>query len=292
MQRHTMRRYGYLVLLIIIILAVDVYPFFDAVRLSFFEKNLMNPGGDRFTGLSNFVRLFAKEPLFRPVLWNTIVFTLGSVVFEYLLGLGAALLLTSRYTPLKNLCKALVLLPWAVPIAINSLIWKFMLAPNYGFINQILDRIGAHDFLRMNWLGSLSLVMPVVIGVNVWRSFPFYAITLMAGLATIPRELYESAQVDGASWSDRFWHITMPGIKNVSTVVVVLHLIWTFTNFDVIYLLTGGGPLHATEVLPTLLYQEAFDHFDMGYASAIGVFILIFLAVTVGPLFFRANEKG
>jgi ABC-type sugar transport system permease subunit len=113
----------------------------------------------------------------------------------------------------------------------------------------------------------------------------------MAGLATIPRELYESAQVDGASWSARFWHITMPGIKNVSMVVVVLHLIWTFTNFDVIYLLTGGGPLHATEVLPTFLYQQAFELFDMGYASAIGLFILIFLVVTVGPLYFRANAK-
>jgi len=291
MRRRIMGRYGYLILLIIIILAVDLYPFFDALRLSFFDKNLMNPGGDRFTGVSNFVRLLTKEPLFRPALWNTIVFTIGSVVFEYLIGLGAALLLTSRYTPMKNLFKALVLLPWAVPIAINSLIWKFMLAPNYGFVNQILDRLGAHDFLQMNWLGNLSLVMPVVIGVNVWRSFPFYAITLMAGLATIPRELYESAQVDGASWSARFWHITMPGIKNVSMVVVVLHLIWTFTNFDVIYLLTGGGPLHATEVLPTFLYQQAFELFDMGYASAIGLFILIFLVVTVGPLYFRANAK-
>ncbi len=291
MRRRVTGRYGYLVLLVIIILAVDLYPFFDAVRLSFFDKNLMNPGGDRFAGLGNFIRLLTREPLFLPALWNTIVFTLGSVFFEYLIGLSAALLLTSRYVPLKNLFKALVLLPWAVPIAINSLIWKFMLAPNYGFINQILDRLGAHDFLQMNWLGNLSLVMPVVIGVNVWRSFPFYAITLMAGLATIPRELYESAHVDGASWSARFWHITMPGIKNVSMVIVVLHLIWTFTNFDVIYLLTGGGPLHATEVLPTFLYQQAFELFDMGYASAIGVIILLFLVVTVGPLYFRADGK-
>jgi multiple sugar transport system permease protein len=290
-MRRSIGQYGYLGLLIIIVLAVNLYPFFDAVRLSFFDKNLMNPGGDRFTGMGNFVRLLTKESLFRPVLWNTIVFTLGSVVFEYLIGLGAALLLTSRYTPLKNLFKALVLLPWAVPIAINSLIWKFMLAPNYGFINQILDRLGAHDFLQMNWLGNLSLVMPVVIAVNVWRSFPFYAITLIAGLATIPRELYESAQVDGASWWGRFWHITMPGLKAVSMVVIVLHLIWTFTNFDVIYLLTGGGPLHASEVLPTLLYHNAFDLFDMGYASAIGVFILVFLLVTVGPLYFRTNRN-
>lgn len=291
MQRRSMGRYGYLGLLIIIILAVDLYPFFDAVRLSLFDKNLMNPGGDRFTGMSNFVRLLTQEPLFWPALWNTMVFTLGSVIFEYLIGLGAALLLNSRYTPMKNLFKALVLLPWAVPIAINSLIWKFMLAPNYGFVNQILDGLGAHDFLQMNWLGNISLVMPVVIGVNVWRSFPFYAITLMAGLATIPKELYESAHVDGASWSARFWHITMPGIKNVSLVIVVLHLIWTFTNFDVIYLLTGGGPLHASEVLPTLLYQQAFELFDMGFASTIGVFILVFLVVTVGPLYFRASAR-
>jgi multiple sugar transport system permease protein len=157
-------------------------------------------------------------------------------------------------------------------------------------VNQLLDLLGFHDFLTINWLGDLSLVMAVCIFINVWRSFPFYTITLMAGLSTVPRELYEAAHVDGASRFARFRHITLPGIRNVAMVIVVLHLIWTFTNFDVIYLLTAGGPLHATEVLPTLLYSYAFEHFEMGYAAAIGVFLLLVLAVTVGPSYARVNR--
>jgi ABC-type sugar transport system permease subunit len=113
---------------------------------------------------------------------------------------------------------------------------------------------------------------------------------LTAGLATIPRELYEAAEVDGAGWTRRFRTITLPGIRHVSAVIVVFHLIWTFTNFDVIYLLTGGGPLHATEVIPTFLYQQAFVNFDMGYAAAMGVLLFLVLSITVGPLYSWLNK--
>jgi multiple sugar transport system permease protein len=277
-------------MLILLVSAVGLYPFADAIVLGFHSKNLMNPAADGFVGFGNFVRLFTRERLLLPALVNTLVFTVGSVVMEFLLGLGSALLLNSPRTPWRNFLKALVLLPWAVPIAINSLIWRFMLAPNIGFVNQLLDLLGLHDFLTRNWLGDLDLVMAVCIFINVWRSFPFYTITLLAGLSTVPRELYEAAHVDGASRPARFVHITLPGIRNVATVIVVLHLIWTFTNFDVIYLLTAGGPLHVTEVLPTLLYSYAFEHFELGYAAAIGVFLLIVLAFTVGPSYARVNR--
>ena len=292
MGRSTQSRshYLYLSMLVVLVSAVGLYPFLDAIILGFHSKDLMNPAADRFVAFGNFIRLFTKERLLVPTLVNTVVFTVGSVAFEFLLGLGSALLLNSPRAPLKNFLKALVLLPWAVPIAINSLIWRFMLAPNIGFVNQLLDLLGFHDFLTQNWLGDLKLVMAVCIFINVWRSFPFYTITLLAGLATVPRELYEAAHVDGASRFARFRHITLPGIRNVALVIVVLHLIWTFTNFDVIYLLTAGGPLHATEVLPTLLYSYAFEHFEMGYAAAIGVFLLIILAVTVGPSYARVNR--
>ncbi len=289
-RTHVPSQYLYLAPLVLLVSAVGLYPFLDAIILGFHSKNLMNPAADRFVAFGNFVRLFTRERLLLPALWNTVVFTVGSVVFELLLGLGSALLLNSPRTPARNFLKALVLLPWAVPIAINSLIWRFMLAPNIGFVNQLLDLLGLHDFLTMNWLGDLALVMPVCIFINVWRSFPFYTITLLAGLSTVPRELYEAAHVDGASRFARFVHITLPGIRNVALVIVVLHVIWTFTNFDVIYLLTAGGPLHATEVLPTLLYSYAFEHFDMGYAAAIGVFLLIVLAVTVGPAYAKVNR--
>ncbi len=177
-----------------------------------------------------------------------------------------------------------------MPIAINSLIWQFMLSPDFGFIDQFLSLIGFRSLSEATWLTNLSLVMPTVIAVNVWRSFPFYTIVLTAGLATIPRELYEAAEVDGAARFSRFWHVTLPGIRRVSAVIVTFHVIWTFTNFDVIYLLTDGGPLHASEVLPTVLYHQAFVQFDMGYASSIGVFLLGVLSLTAGPLYSRLNR--
>jgi multiple sugar transport system permease protein len=267
-----------------------LYPFFSAISLSLHDVNYLRPATRPFVGVANFIRLLTREQLFSTTLLNSLIFTLASVVFEYIVGLASALLLNSTYVRIKNLPKALVLLPWAVPIAINSLIWKFLLSGGYGFIDQMLNALGFRALVNKNWLGDLALVMPTVVFVNVWRSFPFYTITLTAGLATVPRELYEAAAVDGAVWLSQFWHITLPGIRHVSAVIVVFHLIWTFTNFDVIYLLTGGGPLHVTEVLPTLLYQQAFVNFDMGYAAAMGVFLFLVLSLTAGPLYSWLNK--
>ena len=290
MKKGALSGYAYFLPLFVFIAAVYLYPFLSAISLSFHDVNYLRPGSRPFVGIANFVRLLTREQLFSTTLLNSLIFTLGSVVFEYIAGLASALLLNSAYVKMKNLAKALVLLPWAVPIAINSLIWKFLLSGGYGFLDQLLNALGFHAMVNENWLGDLALVMPTVVFVNVWRSFPFYTITLTAGLATVPRELYEASEVDGAGWLSRFWHITLPGIRHVSAVIVVFHLIWTFTNFDVIYLLTGGGPLHVTEVLPTLLYQQAFVNFDMGYAAAIGVFLFIVLSLTAGPLYSRLNR--
>ncbi len=289
MKRQDASSYLYFLPLVLFIALIYLYPFVSAVSLSLHHVNYLAPDKHPFVGLGNFLKLF-RDPLFAPSLGHTVIFTLGSVVFEYIVGLSSALVLNSPFVKMKNLSKALVLLPWAVPIAINSLIWQFMLSPGFGFIDQLLNALGFHSLEQQTWLTNLPLVMPTILAVNVWRSFPFYTIVLTAGLATIPRELYEAAEVDGAGRLSRFWHITLPGIKHVSAVIVSFHLIWTFTNFDVIYLLTGGGPLHTSEVLPTLLYHQAFVRFDMGYASAIGVFLLVVLSLTAGPLYSRLNR--
>ncbi|MDR2369995.1 MAG: sugar ABC transporter permease, partial [Treponema sp.] len=220
------------------------------------------------------------------------VFTFFSVFFEYLLGLIVALVLNSKFAKMKNAAKALLMLPWAVPIAINSMMWKFLLAPNFGFLSQTLAALGFPGMHGANWFGDIKTAMPTVVFINVWRSFPFYTITLTAGLSSIPKELYEAAEADGASAWQRFWSVTMPGIRDTSAVIVIFHIIWTFINFDVIYLLTAGGPLNATEVLPTLLYRQAFSNFNMGYASAIGLFIFIVLMAAAGPLYNRFVMRG
>jgi len=285
--RQTWKVYLYFIPIALFILLIYIYPLGNAFTLSFWNKVLTRPGQDRFIGFDNYIRLFTKEPLFLKTLWNGFIFTFLSVVFEYLFGLVIALILSSKFVKMKNASKALLMLPWAVPIAINSMMWRFLLAPNFGFLSQTLHAIGIPGMLQANWFGDINTAMPAVILINVWRSFPFYTITLTAGLSVIPRELYEAAEADGASGWQRFWNITLPGIKNTSAVIIIFHIIWTFSNFDVIYLLTGGGPLNSTDVLPTLLYRQAFSNFNMGYASTMGIFVFIVLMIIAGPLYNR-----
>ncbi|BER91860.1 sugar ABC transporter permease [Atrimonas thermophila] len=280
--------YWYFLLLLTLVGALMIYPLVDGVYLSFWRKNLLYPAKDKLIWFGNYYRLLFKDELFWLAFKNSAIFTAASVFFEYLLGLGSALLLNSKYIRFKNLMRGIVLLPWVVPIAVNSLNWKWMLLPDYGFINQFLKTIGLGSLAR-GWLSDLNWVFPTVVLVNVWRSFPFYTVTILAGLTLIPRELYEAAHIDGANRWQVFRYITFPGIKGVSMVIVILHVVWTFANFDVIYLLTGGGPLHRTEVLPTYLYQQAFNYFKMGYAASIGVFIFLFLLITVGLYFSKIS---
>lgn len=286
-QRQTWRGYLYFIPITLFIAAIYLFPLGYAIILSFFNKNLLRPMNDGFAGFKNFIRLFTDEPLFLKSFAHGVQYTFFSVLFEYLVGLTIALVLNSKFAKFRNLSKALLMLPWAVPIAINTMMWKFLLAPQFGFLTQFLAFIGIEGALTTNWLGNIETVMPTVTAINVWRSFPFYTIVLTAGLSSIPKELYEAAEVDGTNSWQRFWAVTAPGIKNTSMTVIIFHLIWTFISFDVIYLLTAGGPLNATEVLPTLLYRYAFTNFNMGYASAIGLFIFVVLAVFVGPLYSR-----
>lgn len=281
--------YPYFIILLVLVGALMIYPLIDGIWLSFWQKNLLYPTRDKFIWFANYRKLLFEDEIFWLALKNSIIFTAASVFFEYLLGLGSALLLNSKYIRFKNFLRGIVLLPWVVPIAVNSINWTWMLLPEYGFVNQVLKVLGLGHLAR-GWLSDLNWVFPIVILVNVWRSFPFYTVTLLAGLTLIPKELYEAGQIDGTTRWQAFRYITFPGIKGVSTVIVILHLIWTFVNFDVIYLLTGGGPLHRTEVLPTYLYQQAFNYFNMGYAASIGVFIFVFLVITVGFYFSRLSN--
>jgi multiple sugar transport system permease protein len=289
-QKQSWKAYLYFVPVAVLIITIFVYPLGYSIILSFFRHNLLKPGATKFIGLRNFIKLFHDE-LFAKSLLHGIAFTFFSVVFEYICGLVAALCLSSKYAKFKNVNKALLMLPWAVPIAINSMMWKFLLSPNFGFLNQVLAAIGIPGVIDREWLGNIHSVLPVIIVINIWRSFPFYTITLSAGLSSIPKELYEAAEIDGADGFRRFCSITMPGIRITSAVIVIFHIIWTFTNFDVIYLLTAGGPLNASEVLPTLMYRQAFTNFNMGYASSIGVFLFVILFITVGPLYSHFVSK-
>ena len=277
-------QYLYFLPVFILIIFIFIFPLCYSIILSFFNWDLTKPNQRGFVGFQNFIDLF-HDPLFLPCIGHGLIFTIFSVVFEYLVGLTIALALNSRFAVFKNVNKALLMLPWAVPIAINSMIWKFLLSANYGYLNQVFELFGIEGALTKNWFGDMATVLPTIIVVNVWRSFPFYTIILTAALMAIPTELYEAADVDGASFFQKFRAVTMPGIASSSAVIIIFHIIWTFSNFDVIYLLTAGGPLHASEVLPTLMYREAFTYFNMGYSSSIGLFLFTVLFIVVGPLY-------
>ena len=285
------RPWGYLAPMLVLVIGVVFYPFVHGVGLAFTRYSLMSRELPQYAGLANFAQLL-RDPLFSGATWHSVEYTLGSVAGEYLVGLASALLLASRHFRGQHVFRALVLLPWVVPIAVNSLIWQFLLSPVYGPANQILALLHLTPDATTSWLGTPELAMPSVLYVNIWRSFPFYTIVLLAGLATIPHEWYEAAQIDGSGAWHSFLHITMPSLRSVSLVVIALHLIYTFVGFDVIYLLTGGGPINATDVLPTLLYRSAFTNLDLGYAAAVGVAMLVILLVTVAVPSARLMRGG
>ena len=259
-----------LVLMGIIIL----FPLVRGIVMSFAEVDLVNQGEMTFIGLDQYKKLL-DDPIFWHALLNTVKWTLGVVVFQYLFGLGIALLLNEEI-PLRGLMRGLVLVPWVVPSVVAALVWRWIYASEYGILNYTLEKVGLIQG-PIEWLSNPSLAMPAVIAVGIWKWVPFMAVVLLAGLQSVPQELYESAKVDGANVIQRFWHITIPHVRNLSLIATLLSFIWTFNHFDIVYVMTKGGPSNATHLLSTYSYLTAFSFFDIGYAAAMAVIMLIVL---------------
>ncbi len=272
---------------VLLLLGLTVWPLIRTFSLSVEDINLVRPGS-RFVGLGNFRAQLADRLVFWPALWHSLIWTVGSVGGEYLLGLGTAVLLNQ---PLRGraLYRMLLLIPWTVPIVITAMTWRWILQPEFGIANVILVRLGLLSEPRY-WLGDISTALGSTIFVNVWRSFPFYTITLLAALQAVPKELLEAAAIDGANPWQRFWKIALPHLRGVSVALIVLHVVWTFNNVEFIWLLTEGGPLHASETLATLVYRMAFRTFQIGDAAALSVMMILFL-VGLGALYSGIGRK-
>jgi multiple sugar transport system permease protein len=211
---------------------------------------------------------------------NTAVYTLGTVVGSFGIGLFTAVFLNERFRA-RWLARTLTILPWAVPYVAAVLIWTWIMDAEYGVLNYLLVKSGLAA-RKIPWLASPTYAMLAVLIVTVWKQFPFATVMLLAGLQAIPDTLYEAAQIDGAGRGRRFLHITLPGLRSVSAVVLILLTIWAFRRFAVIYVMTGGGPARATETLPIQTYLEAFSNYNMGYAASLGtVSLLISMSVTL-----------
>jgi multiple sugar transport system permease protein len=261
---------------ILIISLLVAYPFCIAMFLSLSDAFVGRPRS--FTGITNFLSL-VRDGTFRQTLQNSFVFTATSVALKTLLGLTLALLLNQQLK-LQRVLRGAVLLPWVIPTALSTLGWWWMFDSLYSVFNWTLIRLGILE-VGLNWLGDKHLAMLSVITVNTWRGLPFFAVSLLAGLVAIPRELYEAAQTDGAGRWAKFWYITLPLLKPVLAIVVLFSTIFTFSDFNIVYVLTRGGPVNSTHLFATLARQVGLESGRIGAGAAISLFMFPVLVIVV-----------
>ena len=254
---------------VLFLLAFVAYPFFYGMFLSLQERKVAQSGV--FVGLANFA-LLAQDAVFWQVTRNTFVYTMVATVLKMVGGLALALVMNQQFRG-KNLARAFLLLPFIVPTVLSTVAWMWILDPTFSVINWTLLHTG---LVResFSWLGNATLAMVSLIGVNTWRGLPFYGITLLAGLQTISPELYEAAAIDGASVTQRFWHITMPLIKPVLIIVTMFSVIFTFSDFQLPYILTHGGPANATHLFATYAFDIGMSAGQLGMGAAVALAML------------------
>ena len=262
---------------LLLLLLLVAYPFCMALYFSVSNAFIGRPS--HFVGLRNFIGLWQSDA-FRQTFQNAFVFTGASVGLKVVLGIAVALLLNQQLW-FKRLIRGAILLPWVIPTALSTLGWWWMFNSLYSVVNWTGIATGLMDPPGPNWLGQRYYAMAAVITVNVWRGLPFFAITILAGLVAIPKELYEAAEADGAGANARFWHITLPLLKPVLAVVVLFSTIFTFSDFNIVYVLTHGGPINSTHLFATLSRMIGIDTGRIGEGAAISLYLFPLLAFVV-----------
>ncbi len=273
---------------LLVITCLVAYPFCSAIYLSLQNKMVGAPG--RFVGLDNYLELFRDEVFLRTA-WNSVVYTGVGVAIKFVLGLTMALVLDQERR-WNNIFRTLLFVPWAVPVVIVALNWRWIFDDLSGFLNNFLITFHITSDI-ISWLSNPSLAMGCVIAVVVWAGTPFYAMSFLAGLQAIPKELYEAAEVDGASVFQQFFFITVPRLKTIFITTVMLSTIWTATNLQFVLVLTRGGPASRTEIFPHLAYQTALGARRLGMGAAISLVffpVLVILIVLLTRRMLRERE--
>jgi multiple sugar transport system permease protein len=265
---------------------VILYPLVNSMYMGLLDRHLIF-GGDEFVGLKNINRILDRN--FVDLLGTTLRFTVGATVLPFVLGFATALFLNAPL-PGRGILRGLFLLPWLVPSVVVSFLWMWIFNANYGVINGVLR---SSEFIteNINFLGNDATAMWAVIIAKSWNTFPWIAVMILAGLQTIPAELYEVASIDGANRLQQFWHITVPQLRGVITTVLLLSFIWNFQHFETLYVMTTGS--YGTTTFSVAVYQEAFEAFDLGRAGAIGILWMALLSIVVGVyLYFGMSEDS
>ena len=262
--------------LILIVLLV-AYPFCMALYFSLSNAFIGRPS--HLVGLRNFVNLWDSDA-FRQTFQNAFVFTGAAVGIKLVLGISLALLLNQQLW-FKRLIRGAVLLPWVIPTALSTLGWTWMFNSLYSVVNWTGIAMGIMTPPGPNWLGQQYYAMTAVVVVNIWRGLPFFAITILAGLVSIPKELYEAAEADGAGPVARFWYVTLPLLRPVLAIVMLFSTIFTFSDFNIVYVLTHGGPINSTHLFATLSRQIGLESGRIGEGAAISLYLFPVLAFVV-----------
>lgn len=284
-------RYSFVLPAVIFLIVFMLYPLAYTFNLSLFDVNAGNflSGGAPFVGLENYIQ-FLSSPTFFPSLVITLIFTIGSLVFQHSIGFMFALFF-NRGFPLSGLLRALMLVVWVLPAVVSASLWRWIFSGSYGLFNAFLGLIGLPS--TEPWLVNTNTALAAVIIANIWIGIPFHMMLLYAGLQGVPVQLYEAAQIDGASAWQRFWKITVPMMRPVIVIALLLGFVHTFKVFDLIYVMTGGGPAGATNVLSIEVYKLSFEYFRFGDgAAAANVLLIIPLLLSVLYLWLRRREES
>ena len=274
------------------LLIVSIYPTAKTILMSFFDKSILKKE-EPFIGLANYIEAFSKVGT-----WQTIFNILFFAIVSLALGVSLAMLIATKLIkpyPLRGFFRSMFLVPWVTPPLVASIVWRFIFSENFSPLNSILLKLHLIK-VPINFLGStatfLGVSEPLIVLtiINVWSIFPFLMVMFIAGLQTVPQEIYEAARMDGAGKMATFWRITVPCIRPVITSSIVLELIWQFNNFNISYMVTNGGPLGLTKTMAVEVYQAAFTNYRYGYASALSI-IMMLIALIPSIFYIRSSLK-
>ncbi len=282
-RRENLLAYIFVAPTAVIVLGVIVFPMLYSLLLSLERYNLTDPGNVRFIGLGNYLSLLESSDFWQ-VMGRTAIFTVISVALTMVIGLAFALILNERFLG-RGVFRTLLLVPWVIPAVVVGIAWEWIFNANYGVLNALLQNLGLIQEYRP-WLGDPSTAMPAVIVAKVWKEVPFTALLFLAGLQTIPSDLYEASRIDGAGAWRSFLNITLPLLRPTILVVIVIETMWTFRVFDIIFVMTNGGPADTTNLAAFYTYLETFKYLHVGLGSALA-YMVTAVIVAASVLYMR-----
>lgn len=260
---------------LMVMIAMVVYPLVYGIVISFYDTNLVNKFN--FVGLKYYGRLI-KDPTFYSSLWKTAVFTFATVAGRTLLALVFSTILVKESMPCKKLFRSILVLPWFFPDVVIGILWKWLYNTNYGLFNHVLRSLNIIE-QPIEWLSNTHTALGAVIVASIWKGFPFMMVMLMAALQTIPKDLYEAAELDGCNTFQQFRNVTLPGIMPVLSTTLMLEIMWCFKHFTLVWNLTKGGPVDATQVVSIDIYKTGFEYMRFGESSTRAVFVFVIIIV-------------